>query len=123
MEKNKKIKENKENTKEKDLEKTEENDDYYNQSLKWSIILGNPELDGIRLIFVLMIILPFSTFYISRQLFYKYKYDIDKINLYSLIICIITIWIILISTSIYYFKDDFQKVFCPKKNKEKIKED
>jgi hypothetical protein len=122
MEKNKKIKENKENTKEKDLEKTEEND-YYNQSLKWSIILGNPELDGIRLIFVLMIILPFSTFYISRQLFYKYKYDIDKINLYSLIICIITIWIILISTSIYYFKDDFQKVFCPKKNKEKIKED
>ena len=122
MEKNKKIKENKENTKEKDLEKTEEND-YYNQSLKWSIILGNPELDGIRLIFVLMIILPFSTFYISRQLFYKYKYDIDKINLYSLIICIITIWIILISTSIYYFKDDFQKVFCPKKNEEKIKED
>ena len=122
MEKNKKIKENKENTKEKDLEKTEEND-YYNQSLKWSIILGNPELDGIRLIFVLMIIIPFSTFYISRQLFYKYKYDIDKINLYSLIICIITIWIILISTSIYYFKDDFQKVFCPKKNKEKIKED
>lgn len=118
MEKNKKIKENKENTK----EKTEEND-YYNQSLKWSIILGNPELDGIRLIFVLMIIIPFSTFYISRQLFYKYKYDIDKINLYSLIICIITIWIILISTSIYYFKDDFQKVFCPKKNKEKIKED
>ena len=123
MEKNKKIKENKENTKEKDLEKTEENDDYYNQSLKWSIILGNPELDGIRLIFVLMIILPFSTFYISRQLFYKYKYDIDKINLYSLIICIITIWIILISTSIYYFKDDFQKVFCPKKSEEKIKED
>lgn len=123
MEKNKKIKENKENTKEKDLEKTEENDDYYNQSLKWSIILGNPELDGIRLIFVLMIIIPFSTFYISRQLFYKYKYDIDKINLYSLIICIITIWIILISTSIYYFKDDFQKVFCPKKNEEKIKED
>ena len=123
MEKNKKIKENKENTKEKDLEKTEENDDYYNQSLKWSIILGNPELDGIRLIFVLMIILPFSTFYISRQLFYKYKYDIDKINLYSLIICIITIWIILISTSIYYFKEDFQKVFCPKKNEEKIKED
>jgi hypothetical protein len=123
MEKNKKIKENKENTKEKDLEKTEENDDYYNQSLKWSIILGNPELDGIRLIFVLMIIIPFSTFYISRQLFYKYKYDIDKINLYSLIICIITIWIILISTSIYYFKEDFQKVFCPKKNKEKIKED
>ena len=123
MEKNKKIKENKENTKEKDLEKTEENDDYYNQSLKWSIILGNPELDGIRLIFVLMLIIPFSTFYISRQLFYKYKYDIDKINLYSLIICIITIWIILISTSIYYFKDDFQKVFCPKKNEEKIKED
>ena len=123
MEKNKKIKENKENTKEKDLEKTEENDDYYNQSLKWSIILGNPELDGIRLIFVLMIIIPFSTFYISRQLFYKYKYDIDKINLYSLIICIITIWIILISTSIYYFKDDFQKVFCKKKNEEKIKED
>ena len=122
MEKNKKIKENKENTKEKDLEKTEEND-YYNQSLKWSIILGNPELDGIRLIFVLMIIIPFSTFYISRQLFYKYKYDIDKINLYSLIICIITIWIILISTSIYYFKDDFQKVFCPKKKEEKIKED
>ena len=122
MEKNKKIKENKENTKEKDLEKTEEND-YYNQSLKWSIILGNPELDGIRLIFVLMIIIPFSTFYISRQLFYKYKYDIDKINLYSLIICIITIWIILMSTSIYYFKEDFQKVFCPKKNKEKIKED
>ena len=122
MEKNKKIKENKENTKEKDLEKSEEND-YYNQSLKWSIILGNPELDGIRLIFVLMLIIPFSTFYISRQLFYKYKYDIDKINLYSLIIYIITIWIILISTSIYYFKEDFQKVFCPKKNEEKIKED
>ena len=122
MEKNKKIKENKENSKEKDLENTEEND-YYNQSLKWSIILGNPELDGIRIIFILMIIIPFSTFFISRHFFYKYKYDIDKINLYSLIICVLTIWTILISTSIYYFKNDFQKVFCPKKNKEKIKED
>ena len=101
MEKNKKIKENKENTKEKDLEKTEENDDYYNQSLKWSIILGNPELDGIRIIFILMIIIPFSTFFISRHFFYKYKYDIDKINLYSLIISVLTIWTILISTSIY----------------------
>jgi hypothetical protein len=94
-----------------------------NQSLKWSIILGNPELDGIRLIFILMIILPFSTFFISRHLFYKFKYEIDKINLYSFLICVLTIWIILISTSVYYFKNDFQKVFCPKKNKEKTKED
>lgn len=122
MEKNK-IK--KENNKEKELKNTEkkEENEYFNQSLKWSIILGNPELDGIRLIFILMIILPFSTFFISRHLFYKFKYEIDKINLYSFLICVLTIWIILISTSVYYFKNDFQKVFCPKKNKEKTKED
>ena len=122
MEKNK-IK--KENNKEKELKNTEikEENEYFNQSLKWSIILGNPELDGIRLIFILMIILPFLTFFISRHLFYKFKYEIDKINLYSFLICVLTIWIILISTSVYYFKNDFQKVFCPKKNKEKTKED
>jgi hypothetical protein len=118
-EKNKKENEKKENEK-KENEKLNEID---KKSLLWSIILGDPNLDDLRIIFILMIILPFSSFFISRHFFYKYNFNIDKINLYSFLICIITIWLILISMSIYFFKSDFQKVFCPKKNEQKKKKE
>ena len=42
-------------------------------------------------------------------------------NVYGVIGVIITVWLILVSYIIYYFRNDFYTVFCKKKEKEKDK--
>jgi regulatory protein YycH of two-component signal transduction system YycFG len=50
----------------------------------------------------------------------KYKFDDNKANIFSVIIAVVTIWLIIVSYVVYYFKDDFAQVFCNKNKKPTI---
>lgn len=45
----------------------------------------------------------------------KLHWNIDKSNTYSAIISVLTMYFIIISYVVYYFSEDFAKVFCKRK--------
>lgn len=47
----------------------------------------------------------------------RYDWDINKANTYSAIIAVVTIYLIILSYVLYYFKEDFIAVFGKKKDK------
>lgn len=44
------------------------------------------------------------------------EFSVNKSNMYSTIISVCIIWTLLVSYIIFYFRDDFIKVFCKGRN-------
>ena len=78
-----------------------------------------PDLYGFYISFILMIILPLSSFFITRSYFRSKNYLPEQQDTYAAISVLCTIWLILITISVYYFREDCKIVFCSKQNKQK----
>ena len=86
------------------------------------IFLQGENLQGFHTTFILMIIIPISTFFIIRNILSKFNFTRNQQDVYGVIGVLISVWLILVSYTIYYFRNDFYSVFCKKKNKEKAKD-
>ena len=114
-----------ENDKKKKKESQLNKDDNNNDTVKYEKLgIGaffrfTPELYGFYISFILMIILPLSSFFITRSYFRSKNYLPEQQDTYAAISVICTIWLILITISVYYFREDCKIVFCSKQNKHK----
>ena len=86
------------------------------------IFLQGENLQGFHTTFILMIIIPISTFFIIRAVLNKFNFTRNQQDVFGVIGVLVSVWFILISYAIYYFKDDFVTVFCKKKEEDKIKD-
>ena len=86
----------------------------------WVFLNGN-DLQGFHTAFILMIILPISVFFIIRNILSKFNFSKNQQNVYGVVGVLISVWLILVSYIIYYFRNDFYIVFCKKKENEKDK--
>ena len=86
------------------------------------IFLQGENLQGFHSTFILMIIIPISTFFIIRNILSKFNFTRNQQDVYGVIGVLISVWLILVSYTIYYFRNDFYTVFCKKKDKEKAKD-
>ena len=86
------------------------------------IFLQGENLQGFHTTFILMIIIPISTFFIIRNILSKFNFTRNQQDVYGVIGVLISVWLILVSYTIYYFRNDFYTVFCKKKDKEKSKD-
>jgi hypothetical protein len=50
--------------------------------------------------------------------YFNTHYSVKKADLYSVIAVLVYMWIIIICYIVYYFSEDFYKVFCKKDNKQ-----
>ena len=105
------LKEEKGNNKEKEIINTK-------KPSAW-IFLEGENLQGFHITFILMIIIPISTFFIIRNILAKFNFTRNQQDVFGVIGVLISIWLILISYAIYYFRNDFYTVFCKKKVKDK----
>lgn len=81
-----------------------------------------PELYGFYFGFVVMIVLPIISFFITKSVSKSMGYNKTKQEMYGMISSVIVIWIIMITYAIYYCKEDFVQVFCKKKGEKEKKE-
>ena len=88
----------------------------------WIFLYGN-DLQGFHTAFILMIIFPISVFFIIRFVLNKFNFTKNQQDVFGVVGVLISVWIILVSYIIYYFRNDFYTVFCKKKEKEKDKTD
>lgn len=113
------------NKNKEELDKTkEENKKGVEQNKKpsaWIFIYGE-NLRGFHTAFILMIIIPIATFFIIRNILSKFNFTRNQQDVFGVIGVLISVWLILVSYTIYYFRNDFYTVFCKKKEKEKIKD-
>ena len=86
------------------------------------IFLQGENLQGFHTTFILMIIIPISTFFIIRNILSKFNFTRNQQDVYGVIGVLISVWLILVSYTIYYFRNDFYTVFCKKNDKEKTKD-
>ena len=86
------------------------------------IFLQGENLRGFHITFILMIIIPISIFFIIRSVLNKFNFTKNQQDVYGVIGVLVSVWLILISYAIYYFKDDFYTVFCKKKEGDKTKD-
>ena len=86
------------------------------------IFLQGENLQGFHTTFILMIIIPISIFFIIRSVLNKFNFTKNQQDVFGVIGVLVSVWLILISYAIYYFKDDFYTVFCKKKEEEKNKD-
>ena len=115
----KKIEEEKEKIN-KDNNNNEESPEIKKKASPWVFLNGN-DLQGFHTAFILMIILPISVFFIIRNILSKFNFSKNQQNVYGVVGVLISVWLILVSYIIYYFRNDFYTVFCKKKEKEKDK--
>ena len=87
----------------------------------WIFFQGE-KLQGFHTTFILMIIIPISTFFIIRTVLNKFNFTRNQQDVFGVIGVLVSVWLILISYAIYYFKDDFYTVFCKKKEEDKAKD-
>ena len=86
------------------------------------IFLQGENLQGFHTTFILMIIIPISTFFIIRTVLNKFNFTRNQQDVFGVIGALVSVWLILISYAIYYFKDDFYTVFCKKREEDKDKD-
>ena len=131
-------KKNKKEEKEKNEEKVEkeENNDIKKDNNKvkeetkkmvkkpspW-IFLQSDDLQGFHITFILMIIIPISVFFIIRNILHRFNFTRNQQDVYGVIGVLVSVWMILISYILYYFRNDFKAFFCPRKEKEKDKKE
>ena len=113
----KEIENNKENTKKEEIKKEKE----MKRPSAWVFLYGE-NLRGFHIAFALMIIIPITVFFIIRNILAKFNFSKNQQDVFGVIGVLISVWAILISLAIYYFKDDFHTVFCKKKEDSKTKE-
>ena len=108
------------NNEDANLDKKDEEFAYNNvkRTSPWMFLYGK-DLQGFHTAFILMIIFPISVFYIIRNILDKYNFTRNQQDTYGLIGMLISVWIILVTYIVYYFRNDFYTVFCQKKGKEK----
>ena len=111
-----KSKEELDKTKEKNKNEVEK----FKKPSAWIFIYGE-NLQGFHTAFILMIIIPISTFLIIRNILRKFNFSKSQQDVFGVIGVLISVWVILVSYTIYYFRNDFYTVFCKKKEKEKEK--
>ena len=87
----------------------------------WIFFYGD-NLQGFHIAFILMIIIPITIFFIIRNILAKYNFNKSQQDVFGVIGVLISVWFILISFAIYYFRDDFYTVFCKKKENDNKKE-
>ena len=113
------------NKNKEELDKTkEENKKEVEKNKKpsaWIFIYGE-NLRGFHTAFILMIIIPIATFFIIRNILSIFNFTRNQQDVFGVIGVLISVWLILVSYTIYYFRNDFYTVFCKKKEKEKIKD-
>ena len=110
----------KEKKKERQLNKDNNHDNVKYEKLGVGAFFKfTPELYGFYISFILMIILPLSSFFITRSYFRSKNYLPEQQDTYAAISVLCTIWLILITISIYYFREDCKIVFCSKQSKQK----
>ena len=93
-----------------------------NKKISPWVFLQNNDLQGFHTAFILMIILPISVFFIIRNILSKYNFSKNQQNVYGVVGVLISVWLILVSYIIYYFRNDFYVVCCKKKEKGKEKD-
>ena len=86
----------------------------------WIFIQGR-DLQGFHTTFILMIVIPISVFFIIRNILNKFNFTRNQQDTYGVVGVIISVYFILISYIIYYFKNDFYAFFCQKNEKDKTK--
>lgn len=102
--------------------KNEQNlNDISNKKLSPMVFISNDNLQGFHFAFIMMIILPLATFFTIRNILKKLNFTKNQQDVYGVVGVLVSVWFILISYIIYYFRNDFYTVFC--KKKEKIKEE
>ncbi len=116
-----KIKSKTENKEEKLKEKKKEDIKPIKKPNFW-IFLNGENLRGFHITFVLMIIIPISTFFIIRNVLKKYNFSRNQQDVYGVIGMLVSVWTILVCYIIYYFREDCSAVFCKKKQQEKEKD-
>ena len=104
----------------KENNNNEESPEIKKKASPWVFLNGN-DLQGFHTAFILMIILPISVFFIIRNILSKFNFSKNQQNVYGVVGVLISVWLILVSYIIYYFRNDFYIVFCKKKEKEKDK--
>ena len=120
---NKEIEKNKENIikEEQKKEKKEKEEKEIKKPSAWIFFYGD-NLQGFHIAFILMIIIPITIFFIIRNILAKYNFNKSQQDVFGVIGVLISVWFILISFAIYYFRDDFYTVFCKKKENDNKKE-
>ena len=83
------------------------------------IFLQGNNLQGFHLTFILMIIIPISVFFIIRNILDKFNFSRNQQDVYGVVGVLLSVWMILISYIIYYFRSDFYSFFCQKEEKDK----
>ena len=125
MEAGKEIENNKEKNNKNETNKIEQEKEMKLKGIKrpspWIFFYGE-NLQGFHTAFILMIIIPITTFLLIRFILNKFNFTKNQQDVFGVIGVLISVWLILISYAIYYFKDDFYTVFCKKKGKDKNKE-
>ena len=58
---------------------------------------------------------------IYKDLLSKFNFTQNQQNVYGVVGVLISVWLILVTYIIYYYRNDFYVVFCKKKEKEKYK--
>ena len=115
-----KVKKEENNDIKKDNNKVEEAKKLVKKPSPW-IFLQSDDLQGFHITFILMIIIPISVFFIIRNILHRFNFTRNQQDIYGVIGVLLSVWMILISYIIYYFRNDFKAFFCPSKSKEKDK--
>lgn len=81
----------------------------------FEVILGIDNNYGIFIItFFSLLIGPFYVFSYAREYFNK-LHPQKTADMYSVIAVLVYMWVIIVAYVIYYFSEDFYKVFCKRK--------
>ena len=83
------------------------------------VFIQNNNLQGFHMTFILMIIIPISVFFIIRNILKRFNFSSNQQDVYGVIGVLISVWAILVSYIIYYFRNDFYLFFCKKNEKDK----
>ena len=108
----------KENKIDENNNKEEENKNVGQKQSAWVFIQDN-NLQGFHTTFILMIIIPISTFFIIRNILGRFNFSKNQQDVYGVIGVLISVWTILVCYIIYYFRNDFYLFFCKKNEKDK----
>ena len=74
------------------------------------------------LIFFSTVICPYYVLIYTNN-YFQTIYDSDKSYVYSIIVTVVYVWIAFFSLLIYYYLEDFSKVFCPRQEEKSTQKD
>ena len=84
----------------------------------WDFIYGK-DLQGFHFAFIAMFLFPIISFYVIRYIFFRLHFSKNECDVFAVVGSIVSVWIILISYIVYYFRNDFYQFFHPNQQKDK----